>query len=65
MNVSWVGVHGHDFLLQRLFIVAQVDGIAQRFAHLGVAVQPGNPALAFWWEDALWFNQNVTVDVVE
>ena len=37
-QVAGVGVHGHDLLLDVLRLVGEVDAVAQRLAHLGLAV---------------------------
>ena len=40
-NVGGVGVHGHDLGLHILLRVGQIDAVAQRLAHLGLAVDAG------------------------
>ena len=65
MNVIRVRVHRHDFLLQRIRIVRQIDAVTKRFAHLGIAVKSRQPSAAFLRENSFRFNQDFAVDRIK
>ena len=65
-QMAGVGVHGHDLLLDVLRFIGQVDAVAQRLAHLGLAVNARQAqAGVVGRQQDLRLGQRLAVDGVE
>ena len=61
-----VGVHAVHLLLQLLGGIAQIDAVAQRLGHLGLAIRTGKAeACCIVWEHDIGFHQCFTIYIIK
>ena len=66
LNMQWVGIHAHDFLPHLLLAVCEVDAVAERLAHLGLAVGTGKaPAGIVVRQEYLRLHKHGGIDGIE